>query len=194
MRILLLLFAIGSLSSAFPPMNITLRNASFEGTPQDAKIPEEWFPCGKFSTPDILPGPWGVYQEAADGNTFLGLISREDGTWEFIGQDLDKPLKKDECYTFRVKLARSTGYVGYNKPLKFRIWGGTQKCEKLQLLGHTVAVLHNNWKSYRFDFFANNEYSFIVIEAHYSGKTPYRGNLLIDDCSPFEPCVRASLD
>jgi hypothetical protein len=193
MRVIFLF--VGLLSVTFnPDSSILLNNPSFEGVPEDARVPDGWHACGSYSTPDILPGPWGVYQEAYHGDTFLGLISREDGTWEHIGQQLPQALKKDECYTFSVKLARSSGYVGYNKALKFRIWGGTKKCGKAQLLGHTVAISHTDWKSYRFNFFTNDAYSHIIIEAYYVGKTPYRGNLLIDACSPFEVCMRASLD
>lgn len=193
MRIILLLFGLISVSFN-PNSSILLENPSFEGESQDARVPQGWHACGMYSTPDILPGPWGVYQEAYHGDTFLGLISREDGTWEHIGQKLAKPLTKDECYTFSVKLARSNGYVGYNKALKFRMWGGTKKCGQAQLLGHTVAIEHNEWKSYRFNFFTNDAYEYIVIEAYYTGKEAYRGNLLIDACSPFEVCIRASLD
>lgn len=193
MRIIFLF--VGLLSVSFNPnSSILLNNPSFEGVPEDARVPDGWHACGSYSTPDILPGPWGVYQEAFHGETFLGLISREDGTWEHIGQRLPQPLKKDECYTFSVKLARSSGYVGYNKALKFRIWGGMKKCEKAQLLGHTVAINHTEWKSYRFDFFTNDAYTNIVIEAYYVGNVPYRGNLLVDACSPFEVCMRASVD
>jgi hypothetical protein len=186
---------VGLLSVSFnPDSSILLNNPSFEGVPEDARVPDGWQACGSYSTPDILPGPWGVYQEAYHGDTFLGLISREDGTWEHIGQQLPQPLKKDECYTFSVKLARSNGYVGYNKALKFRIWAGTKKCEKAQLLGHTVAINHTDWKSYRFDFFTNDAYTYIIIEAYYVGKAAYRGNLLIDACSPLEVCMRADLN
>lgn len=193
MRIIFLF--VGFLFGSFNPnSSILLTNPSFEGVAEDASVPDGWYACGSYSTPDILPGPWGVYQEAYHGNTFLGLISREDGTWEHIGQRLSQPLKKNECYTFNVKLARSSGYVGYNKPLKFRIWGGTKKCEKAQLLAHTVAIEHTVWKSYNFNFFTNEAYSHIIIEAYYAEKNAYRGNLLIDACSPFEVCMRASLN
>ena len=194
MKKLLFLF-IGIISVSFNPnAGIKLSNPSFEGAPHDAQVPEGWHACGFHSTPDILPGPWGVYQEAYEGDTFLGLITREDNTWEHIGQQLSSPLKKDECYTFSVKLARSNGYVGYNKPLKFRIWGGTKRCHKSQLLGHTVAINHNEWKTYKFNFFVDDDYDYIVIEAYYSGKVPYRGNLLVDACSDFETCIRASVE
>ena len=65
---------------------IYLTNASFEGEPQDATVPTGWFACELGTTPDILPGFWGVYSESSEGETYLGLITREDGTFESIGQ------------------------------------------------------------------------------------------------------------
>ena len=106
---------------------IYLNNASFEGEPQDATVPVGWFPCARGTTPDILPGPWGVTTESSDGDTYVGLITREDGTWESIGQRLKSPVKPRECYTFTLDLAHSDTYSGYNNPLKLRIWGGETK-------------------------------------------------------------------
>ena len=69
---------------------IYLRNPSFESdAPQDATMPSSWLGCNMGTTPDILPGFWGVMQEASDGNNFLGLITRRDGTYEAIAQRLD---------------------------------------------------------------------------------------------------------
>ena len=91
---------------------IFLDNASFEGEPQDATTPVGWLPCERGTTPDILPGPWGVYQEASDGDTYVGLITRDDGTWESIGQRLKQTLQPKDCYTFFLDLAHSNTYAG----------------------------------------------------------------------------------
>ena len=56
------------------------QNASFEGEPQDATVPIGWLACEPFTTPDILPGFWGIFQEASEGETYVGLITRENGT------------------------------------------------------------------------------------------------------------------
>lgn len=174
---------------------IYLNNASFEGTPQDATVPAGWFPCELGTTPDILPGFWGVYQEASEGETFVGLITREDGSWESIGQRLSKPLKAEGCYAFSIDVAHSNTYASYNKPLKIRIWGGTQKCVKAQLLLETDFIKDADWEKYEVDFTARQDLNYILIEAYYKeGGFSYRGNALIDNISPIKKCVRAYLD
>ena len=177
-----------------PKTSIKLMNPSFEGEPQDATTPQGWDACGLYSTPDILPGPWGVYQKPSEGQTFIGLISREDGTWEYLGQQLTKPMKATKCYNFNIQLARSTGYVGYNRPLRLRIWGGTKKCKKEEMLGASPAIKHLTWKNYEFNFFPKKKYTFITLEAYYVGDEQYRGNLFIDNCSSIESCDRVSID
>ena len=62
--------------------DIRLENASFEDEPQDATMPQRWHSCKRGSTPDILPGFWGVYLEPYDGDSYVGLITRQDGSYD----------------------------------------------------------------------------------------------------------------
>jgi Carbohydrate binding domain len=174
---------------------IRLDNPSFEGSPQDATTPTGWISCGENSTPDLLPGFWGVYTSPSDGNSYIGLIAREDGTWEAIGQKLNKPLKNKECYTFSVDLARSTTYAGYNIPVKLRIWGGSKRCSRDQILSESPIIKHTSWKTYNFEINPTKDYSFIILEVQYASGIyfTYKGNLLLDNCSAFKRCARASL-
>ena len=173
---------------------IYLENASFEGDPQDATVPVGWHPCEAGTTPDILPGPWGVYTEPSDGETFVGVITREDGSFESIGQRLKVPMKAKECYTLKLDLAHSETYSGYDKPLKVRIWGCQTKCAKDQLLAETNFIDHTDWETYEFQFFAKKTLNYILIEAHYTDSSfSYRGNVLIDNIMPIKKCIRASL-
>jgi hypothetical protein len=172
-----------------------IKNPSFEGNPQDATVPAGWFVCEEGSTPDILPGPWGVYGEAADGDTFLGLITREDGTWESIGQRLSSPLRPNECYTFSLELAHSKTYAGYRNPLRLRVWGGATKCSKDQLLLETGFMRKAEWSAYEAEFVVKKPIHYIVIEPYYKdGKFSYQGNILIDNLSSIKKCIRASLE
>lgn len=187
----LLIGLIATLAAQSKPL--TLRNPSFEGVPHDAVTPDEWQACGLDSSPDILPGPWGVYQKPTHGNSFMGLIARENNSWEAAGQQLKKPLKKNQCYKVKVDLARSPAYAGYNQPTCLRIWGSNSPCERDELLAASEAVSHYEWKTYEFIFAPFQNYRYIIIECYY--KTPvleyYRGNLLIDNFTAFEACDRA---
>lgn len=180
-------------SAVYADGQIRLDNPSFEGDPQDATVPLGWFPCEPGSTPDLLPGPWAVYQAPYNGQSYLGLITREDGTWESVGQRLSQPLMPGQCYYLDLYLAYSDTYAGYNQPIKFRIWGSTERCEKAVLLGHTVTVHHTDWKNYRFLFAPRQQINYIIFEAYYPNHVnqDYKGNILIDNCQPIRICIRA---
>ncbi len=176
---------------------IVLRNASFEGTPKDATVPVGWFPCEKGTTPDILSGNgkvWSVRVEPADGDTYVGLITREDGTFESIGQRLSAPLKAKECYQVSIQVAHSPTYATFNGPLRLRLWGGAAKCGKDQLLLETPFVSDAEWETFELQVYPEKDLNYILIEAHYrEGRFSYRGNILIDAISPFVLCSRAGL-
>ena len=105
----------------FLPMFCQIRvvNPGFEDQPSDATVPKGWLPCEDGTTPDILPGFWGEYGDASQGRTFVGLITRENSTFESIGQRLSSPLTAGECYRFSIDLARGAVYAGFNQPIKF---------------------------------------------------------------------------
>lgn len=171
---------------------IHFSNPSFEGEPADATVPIGWLACKEGTTPDILPGFWGVYQEASEGDTFVGLITRADGTWESITQRLDQSLQREECYRFTVDLARSPTYNQYNRPIKLRVWGSTFKCEEKQLLLETDFIEHAFWKAYEISFYAKSQLNYIIFEAFYQ-EEPFQhpGNILLDNLSPIKNCPRA---
>ena len=173
---------------------IYLDNPSFEGEPQDATTPVGWHGCAPGTTPDILPGPWGVFEEPSDGDTFVGLITRLDGTLESIGQRLKKTIQPNECYQFKLELANSITYNGYSNPLKLRVWGGSTRCEKGQLLFETPEIESPDWQVYTILFSAEQHINFIILEAFYREEpTPYQGNILLDNISPLKKCDRAEL-
>ncbi|MFT5645566.1 MAG: hypothetical protein ACI976_000239 [Aureispira sp.] len=188
---LALLFCCTQASAQFKP--ILLNNPSFDGEPHDAITPKGWTACGLDSSPDILPGPWGVYQKPTHGNTFIGLITREDNTWEALGQKMSKSFKEERCYKFKIDLASSPAYAGYAKPTCLRVWAGNSACDRAQLIGISPTIDHYEWKTYDFLFSPKEDYKYIIIECYY--KQPslnyYKGNLLIDNISAFEMCDRA---
>ncbi len=170
---------------------IELSNSSFEGEPRDATVPQGWMGCKEGTTPDILPGYWGVYSDPSDGNTFVGLITRQNNTWETIGQRLPSILKKGICYSFSLDLAHSDTYSGYNNPLRLRIYISESKCGMDQLIFESPLIEHLDWKSYQVKFTPEKDYRYIHIEAYHDQRpVEYKGNILIDRIRPIMNCDR----
>jgi hypothetical protein len=173
----------------------SFNNGSFEKIISDPvnPTPTEWFGCQMGSTADALPGVWNVNKKASDGNGYVGILTREDGTWESIGQKLSQPLEVGGCFTITMDLARSDAYMTYNQPIKLRIWGGKDKCSKKQLLAESKLIKGTRWQAYSFAFVAKTEVNYIILEAFNSDTRPKKGNILIDNIRPIKRCVRASL-
>ncbi|MBK8555284.1 MAG: OmpA family protein [Lewinellaceae bacterium] len=186
-----------------PP--ILLVNASFEDLPKCCEAPTGWYNCGKSeeSPPDIQPGFFQVNKTADQGQTYLGLVTRDNDTWEGVGQRLSRPLESNKCYDFSLALCRSELYlslsrttgeqVNYATPAKLRIWGGNGYCDKHELLAETSVIVNTRWLNYNFKLQPKNgNYSFILLEAYY--KTPIlfptNGNILVDNASPISLCPK----
>lgn len=172
---------------------IVLTNPSIEGEPQDATMPIGWFGCAMGTTPDILPGFWGVTTEPSEGETYMGLITREDGSYESVGQRLKEKLKKNRCYEFELDLARSSTYEGYNFPIRLNVYIGYKNCSKDQLVYSSSNIEHTEWKTYEVKFDVNDDARYIIFEAYYGEGLmfSYKGNVIIDAISPIHMCNRA---
>ena len=193
---ILLIFCLSAFYASAQDKIIKLQNASFEGVPQDATTPIGWHPCEEGATPDILPGIWAT-NEASDGETYVGIITRPNNTFEGIGQRLTETLQPGECYSFSLDVAHSKTYTGYNKPLKLRVWGGTTKCEKDLLVGKTGFVEEEEWETVEFEIYpkAGAPINYLIFEAYYTDKEFSRkGNILLDNISVIKKCNRASND
>lgn len=177
---------------------IKLFNPSFEDIPRNSIPPKGWYDCGfeNETPPDVQPhGGFEVIKTAQQGNTYLGMVVRDNETWEAVSQRLNRPLKKGKCYEFSIHLSRSEIYVSqsrvtneqanYVTPCKMRIYGGNGYCAKADLLGETSLVINTRWLEYKFKFEPTGNHSFITLEAFYNTPTlfPYNGNLLIDNAS-----------
>ncbi len=147
--------------------------------------------CAPGTTPDILPGFWGVYNSPVDGDTFMGLITRADGSYESVTQRLAMPLKKGLCYTLSLYLSHSKVYAGYSLPLRIRLYGGQKKCKKEQLLYESPLIDHLDWKRYHVEFESQKKFNYIIFEAFISEEPrSYKGNILIDHISSIRLCSK----
>ena len=196
---ILILFSRG----AWPQEIVLLKNPSFEAAPKYATLPGGWQNCAfnGETPPDIHPVKNGAFQvnmPPKDGSSYVGLVSRDFGTTESIGQQLLSPLKKGRCYEFSIWLSRSKKLMAihrktrkqtnFNRALQLTLWGGVSPCGKKYLLGTTPAIDHTDWKKYQFRFQPAEDITWISFEAAYTeGSAPYNGNILLDDAGPFLP-------
>ncbi len=185
---------------------ININNPSFEDIPHrgggafDIGI-KGWYDCGGISfksetPPDIHPiNAWQVTKQPADGRTYLGMVVRDNDTWESLSQRLRIPIEDGKCYSFNIELARSAYYVSgskvsnqlenYTQPAVLRVWGGTSVCGKQELLGESVTVSNDEWRTYEFEFRPSRSVNYFTLEAFYKVPTlfPYNGHLLLDNAS-----------
>jgi len=187
---------------------IYLVNPSFEGQPNPGLAPEGWIDCGMTgeTPPDTHPAPpergnfFNVVAPSQHGQTYLGLVVRGNDTWERVAQKLNKPLSAGQCYKFNLQLAKSPSYlslsksvgreVEFNEPVVIRLWAGNDYCSQGELLDETDVIDHSYWQEYNFEFTTAREFRYFMIEAFYKTPVlfPYRGNVLLDNCSPIVAC------
>ncbi len=201
-----LLFSIGLFGQEEP---IKLVNPSFEGIPGEGgngnRLPDGWYDCGfpGETPPDVHPkdglGAFQVTKAPFHGKTYIGLVVRENDTWEMVSQRLSGSLVAGKCYEFSMSLTRSEVYmslsrvsnteVNYAAPVKLRIWGGSSYCNRTELLAESSLVVNTRWLAYNFRFEPKQTHTYIIFEAFYKTPTPfpYNGNLLIDNASDIIP-------
>ncbi len=217
MHALALRFVAGGLICIWPTLltpslaqtqAIAVSNGSFEDFSRASNPPLEWIDCG-FSNetpPDVHPsGIWTVYEPALHQDTYLGMVTRESGTWESVGQELVMPLEEAQCYQFSIYLNRSEVYwsalkvskdhtavsetieKNFDQPVKFELWAGDEYCDLKQLLCASDPVDHTEWKKYEISFRIESRATHILLRAYYENDSvkPYNGNLLLDHMSDF---------
>jgi hypothetical protein len=182
---------------------IELTNPSFEDTPRKGEKggsgPTGWQDCGSpdETSPDIQPGCFDVKKTASHGATYMGLVVRENGTYESVAQRLSQPLEAGNCYEWSLDLAIADEYnsptrqskgknASFYSPVEVRIWGGNDLCERAELLYTTAEVFNNRWLGYIISLKPQKDsYSYIIIEAYYKKGTSllYNGNVLVDNAS-----------
>lgn len=186
---------------------IKLVNPSFEDLPKCCEAPTGWYNCGNANEtpPDIQPGTFSVTKAPSHGETYVGLVVRDNDTWEGIAQRLSRPLEAGKCYEWSLDVCRAELYLSFSRttgeqvnyvtPAKLRIWGGAGYCDKRELLYETALITNNRWISTTMRLQPKTEgLSFIFIEAYFKTPTPfpYNGNILIDNASPIRevPCAQ----
>lgn len=213
--LILLCFEFAGYSQSSSTDVIKLLNPGFNGIPEAGKkMISGWRDCGYRRFPgqspvDLQPGAFDVSLEPFEGQSYLGMVSRDNDTWESVTQELRKPLRKGQCYTFSLYLAASPEYrsdarpdgiaveearasgielksIHHVTPIVLRIFGSNNQCDPTELLAVSDKVSNHEWKKYDFRFEPNQDLNFIMLEA-FTGKVPTpwpaNGHILIDDLS-----------
>ncbi|WP_116126648.1 OmpA family protein [Lewinella sp. IMCC34183] len=183
---------------------ILLTNPSFEDMPRVGAVPKGWSDCGfPGETPvDIQPDPlrtFKVEKQAQHQYTYLGMVTRDNDTWERVSQRMSGPMVAGQCYEFSVRLARSERYLSrsrvtdsddnYDTPILLRVRGSYGICDEGEVLGQSPLVTSQTWREYRIKLEPQEPYTHIMLEAYYKTPIffPYNGNILLDNVQPLTP-------
>ena len=205
----LLIFSL-SIAAALPASaqmdTILLNNPSFEDVPHpgtfETKGIRYWTDCGRINFPsETPPDLHSAYSrhfehaaEPSHGDTYVGMVSRSNDTYESISQRLSTALEADQCYEFTIDLRRSNRYMSamkeddarlfnYNEPIILYIYGGTGVCGDQEVLAESEYVKNTDWKTYTFNFRPTKRFRYLTFEVSYKRPTmfPYNGNILVDN-------------
>ncbi|MEO0734294.1 MAG: OmpA family protein, partial [Bacteroidota bacterium] len=183
---------------------IFLRNPSFEDMPRNSAAPVGWTSCGfpNETPPDVQPDPkneFEVTKLAYDGKTYLGMVTRENETYESVGQLLSQPMIGGQCYNLRIHLARSSVYrsrsritglpSNYVEPMRLRIFGGYSICDRAEQIGTTALVKNYDWRQYSVKLEPEADYTHIILEVFYPPQSlfPENGNIILDNAQALVP-------
>ncbi len=179
---------------------IKLLNPSFEFDTYNrpGQVPILWMNYGaeKESPTDLQPGHFNCFTEPFDGHSYVGMVVRDNGTSEAIGQKLEKPLLAGNVYRLSVAVAQSKSYisnsrktgenVNYVEPVLLRILGFGQTDGSLPVvLAQTTPVINNDWEMVELDLkITEFDCHLIVFQAVFAEADKFgNGNLLLDQIS-----------
>lgn len=195
----------------FSQSDILLENSSFEGNAAAGKTPWGWFDCGSpGNSPtdlhDANSSFFNVEIYPADGVTCLGMVTREDGTIEGVGQKLAHPLKKDQwyrlsfyaCYNQDLSSMSQTSQtiVSFSNPVVIVISGGNNPCESLETLAISDPIDQVPWNRISLLFKPNQDLNYITIQSEFDPNffIHYNGNVLMDDLSFIQAIPASQID
>lgn len=196
---------------------VPLKNPSFEDTPRAGggnytfKVPlekpvllpiKDWFDFRSIyfpmHTPPDIHGAetyfWNVTTRPYHGESFLGLVTRPNRSYEGVSQQLEIPLHAGKRYLMKVYLCHDIGYTSplqkpgareavatrFDTPVVLRI-GGSNSTGVGEILSQSDPIDHPEWREYIFDLSPTETFRFIYIEAYFANdQEPVAGNVLVD--------------
>ncbi|MBR9920905.1 MAG: hypothetical protein GYB31_08695 [Bacteroidetes bacterium] len=196
-----LVFFSGNVLAQTP---LLLFNPDFEESPAGASTtPEGWIHCGfPRATPPDVHGMNTQFAMVADdpkfGEQYVGLVARDNNTWEDLGQKLEFPLEANKWHflSFYAKKAdiyrsrsQATGReINLDGPLVMLIYGSSEACAQEEMLAVTPVLDYGDWTKVSVSFVPTKAYDYFWFEVHYDDPEaePYNGNVLLDNFSPIQ--------
>ena len=130
------------------------------------------------------------------GDTYLGLVVRDNDTWEAVAQRLPRSIVANNCYELSLSICRSEVYMSlsrttekqanYTRPVRLQIWGGNGFCDRQELLWQSPDITHDRWLNYDVRLMPKKgNFTHILFESYFIQPTlfPYNGNILLDNLS-----------
>ena len=192
----ILFFAFLFLAKTGFSQELLLKNLSFEGRARVGEIPYPWVSCGDRdeSQPDTQPGFFDCETKPHHGDTYVGMVVRDNDTQERISQKLTSPLQVGVAYGFSIWLAQSEYYLSHSPttsravnfiaPCILKVWSVNKNGKKVEQLAATNAVNHKDWKEYELVFTPKKTCTHVMLEVCYlDASVPSNGHILIDDMS-----------
>lgn len=138
---------------------------------------------------------WGVTQTPADGEKYVGLVTRFHESYEGISQKLKRALHEHQEYMFTLQVCTFAEYEmqeapipeGNQQPIVLRVWGKYSKREmEWQELFTSSPIQNIDWEKLTVSFMPVSQIDHIKIGAYWEEGVlfPHNGNILIDDLSP----------
>ena len=185
-----------------------LANPSFEDEPHAAKSPRGWYDCGEpgESPIDVHSDTtefFGVREVPVEGETFVGMVVRSNGTRERLSQRIPANFYPDVEYEFSIYLSYTLDYwslvrnpgtgeydvgqpVSFGEPAALSLSLGNAYCNESQVIKVWPAETAGAFQEVSVRFSPDTVYSYILLQAEYSNdfdEDAYNGNILIDAAS-----------
>jgi len=137
---------------------------------------------------------WGFKHPASEGNKYISLVTRDDESYEVIGQKLTSPLENDSSYMMSFDIRFDDRYKsGLKNSNGAEVYFDTYVCLKITIsmesdyINQTIflspPIKNRDWKQINFQFVPDRDYDVIKFEAVNNTGVIDNGNLMIDNLS-----------
>ncbi len=187
----------GFCTPAFAQSSEYITNPSFEDTPRQNYPPEGWFDCSFHNeSPIDVHGYesefFGVKELPADGETFVGMVTRDNETYEGISTKVLQPLLADSTYEISIMVKQASAYnsisratsrpVNYINPTLLEAWAGQLSCQMNTFLWEYKVEGYGNWDLVTFNLTPEKNIRYLSLYARHPENAEYtNGHILIDD-------------